>query len=222
MPLPGSFEMIIGRQIIIAVASLLQLLIFIPTSSAMLMYFEPENRTVPLGKEYSVNLYATGFDQLAPSDHAVPPVGKFFVIVLFDQNVLQYSSYKLGNDLGDIELGEALDTSSGLLDVPTSHNPNARIDLGTESLLTRAQLEVLQPDSGDPLHLARLTFLALQPGLVSIHTTSVDFFDADGQGFATSVNEAVAWARIITIPEPATFAMVGLGLAGLGFARRRK
>ena len=46
-----------------------------------------------------------------------------------------------------------------------------------------------------------------------------DGWDFDATGLLTWDGAEIAWAAI---PEPATLAIVGLGLIGLGYARRRR
>jgi len=119
---------------------------------------------------------------------SAPSIGSFDFAVAFDPLLLTPLNVSFGNFLGDPGLGESITTF-------TFATPGL-VDFGAVSLLPPEELNALQPSS---FTLATMTFQAKGDGTASLSFTSEIVDDAFG----------------IKLPEPGTFWLGGLALAGL-------
>lgn len=110
-------------------------------------------------------------------------------------------------NLWEVEVAAPFDDKSGLLpntDVAGSVFPGIANDSTNDTIL-----------------LATLRFLVLSKGEVSLGITS-DLTDInEGLIFSLDGSKDISSSIVVSIPEPNALLLIGIGLAGLGYTRRR-
>lgn len=168
--------------------------------------FDPAAQSVLLGNSANVNLY---FAQVV----GIVSLGAFDFDISFDPTILSFNSIAFGDPV----LGDQLDIF-GLGSVTGSDASTPGIlNLFEFSLDDPLDLENLQAGS---FIFATLTFdtLALGTSPLSLSVNAIG--DAWGDPFPVDlVNGSI---NVVGVPEPATVMLLGSGLVGIGFFRRKR
>jgi hypothetical protein len=190
---------------------LLTCLAKVPLADAALIGLQPETTFAGTGDSISLDLVISGLD-----DFSSASLGAFDISIAFDASVLSFTSYALGNYLGDVGIAEAIDASGGGL--------GSSINVAEVSLLSAPDLDTLQPGA---FTLATLNFsvidleegaeteLSLLAGLV--------LGDAFGQALsATTAGPASVQNLSTNVPVPGTLFLLTASLFGLLTLNRRQ
>ncbi len=179
-------------------------------AGAVVLSLEPSSQNAAPGDSVSLDLVISGLGNGGPDS-----LGDFDIDIGFDTSALIFTSYSLGNSLGDLGAGEAVDFSGGDL--------GGTVNLAEVSLLFPFELDALQTDT---FTLATLNFdvYMLDPGTST--TVDISTVWALGDGFGLPLTVDAANSAVIRnaagVPEPSVLALVALGLTGVGFASRRR
>jgi len=215
------------KLIILLVAFLMLVLCNATVSQAVTLSFDPAFQGVLLGNQVDVNVVISGLGNYSPDSLSVFDMDISFS---FDSTFLAFTSVAFGS-----YLGSAVDDSdywdyffNPFPSDPYYENAEALsdyIDYGTGqvkiweiSLLPVSELDALQPSN---FTLATLTFdtLALGTSPLSISINSLG--DSDGLPLTTYSLESGS-INVVLVPEPATLFLLGTGLAGIGFLRKKR
>jgi hypothetical protein len=158
---------------------------------AIFLSLVPSSATVTTGNTVNVNVIISSLGN-------PPSVGAFDLNVGFNAAILAPSAVTFGAFLGNPDLFEALTA----FDFSTP----GRVEFAEVSLLSPSELDALQRSG---FLLAILSFTAISNG------TSPFIFVGDQR-----VDDAFGNKLRITIPEPATVFLLGLGLIAVGIIRR--
>jgi hypothetical protein len=169
-------------------------------AQAQSLGFTPSAAVVSLGETIELDIVLS--DRPAGT-----PVGFFDIDVVFDPAVLSFAGMTLGDALGDIGLGQAVDAS-----LPPDLAGGV-LNLSVLSLLPDLSAQPLSPVLG------RVSFSAIGLGDAGLGFGFTAVEDLMGNTLSvTAIDAAVS-----VVPEPATFWLLGAGVLALGAraARRR-
>jgi len=173
---------------------------------ATMLSFNPTTSSINLGDTTSIDIVISGLNRTPGLEEYV---GAFQFEVTYDDSVLNFDSYSLSDNLGDISLGDAMDTSWGDLG-------SGVIDLSEVSLLWDLSF---QPDN---FTIATLSFTGANAGSSNLSFSNVVISDDWGSSLPTTLNVGSLDVNSAPVPEPGTMLLFGTGLAGFVGSRFRK
>ena len=176
-----------------------------PAQAIPIIGFAPGEQGVGLGTPVEVALTISGLGAFA-----APSLSTFDLDVSFDPAILAFSSVTFGDPL----LGDQLDLF-GLGSITTVTPGTGVVNLFELSLDTPGDLDTLQPGS---FTLATLEFDTLAVGTSPLGIS----INVLGNAFGEPLSAEVQGGSISPVPEPASFILMGIGLAGIAGLRRMR
>ena len=147
-----------------------------PLAHSTLIGFQPDYTYASTGDSISLDLVISDLGNFGSDS-----LGAFDISVGFDASVLSFTSYSLGDFLGNVDLLEAIDGSTGAV--------GGAVNVAEVSLLSELDLDTLQPGA---FTLATLNFAVIDLGVGAETQLSVlSGLLADAAGMALSATTSV-------------------------------
>ncbi len=176
-------------------------LIFISAgpAGAISINFNPSYDEIMGGESFEMDIIISGLDEVNV---------KFFEFdLVFDDAILDFTLYTLTDQLGEIAVYNAFDTSSGDLG-------GGLINIGLLSMLDNLTFQ------NDSFKLATLSFTGAAKGISDFSISNYTLWDEFGQDVGASVKKSAS-VYVDPVPEPSTYILLGCGLLGfIGFRKR--
>jgi hypothetical protein len=181
-----------------------------PLAHSALISLQPDTTFADTGDSISLDLVISGLGDYAPDS-----LGAFDISIDFDASALSFTSYVLGDFLGDVSASEAIDASGGA--------SGGSVNVAEVSLLSAAALDTLQPGA---FILATLNFsvLDLEDGAATQLSLLAGPVLADAFGFglsATTSGPASVQSTVSGVPVPGTLLLLVTALFGWLTLNRR-
>ncbi len=176
-------------------------------AGAVTLSLSPSDLTIPVSTNFSINLILSDLDVQGRDE-----VGGFDVDVLYDPSQIQFLTWNLGAQLGDVGLSEAWDLSWGDMG-------GGVIDVAELSFLAATDLQTLQTSSS--FVLATLDFYCLAYGDSTIEIDSNDVWLGVTNRAGTPLPVTVSGGVTVSqVPAPAPLLLIAAATAALGLTRR--
>jgi hypothetical protein len=188
------------KTFVLFVVSVVLLLSGVGVSQAIMIGFDPSDQTVNLGDSVNVDVNISGL-----ASFSAPSLGGFDIDFTYDPSILSLGPVTFGSELDLLLLGSIQLDTAGF----------GTLNIFELSLDPAVILDTLQPDS---FTLASLTFDTLALGSSSINIAAINgLSDAFGNPLVATTQSG----NVDVVPEPGTIMLLGSGLAGLGYFRRK-
>jgi len=176
-----------------------------PVARAALIELQPSPLlAATTGDSISLNLVVSGL--------GADSLGAFDISVGFDSSALSFTSYSLGNYLGNVNLLEAIDGSVG--------NTGSAVNVAEVSLLSAFDLDTLQPGS---FTLATLNFNVINLAAGTVTQLSVLAGPVLGNALGSQIAvTGLGSTSVGTVPIPGTLLLLTASTFGWLTLKRRQ
>jgi hypothetical protein len=204
MPSPIPFK----RYVLVLLTTLFMQ---IPSAYSAHIGLQPDSILASNGDSISFDLVISDLGDLSAYS-----LGAFDIYIGFDESVLSFVSYSLDDFLGDINLFEAIDASSG-------DDGSGEVNVAEVSLLDASVLDTFQPGE---FRLATLNFDVINLAAGAVSQLSVlagaVLADANGAPLLGTTQGSASVNGVVPVPVPGTLFLLAAALLGGLVLKRRQ